>query len=98
MLIINQLDVTQALTMRRAIDVMRETLVALERGQAVQPLRTMMRLPGDHRAFWIMPSYAGAPASLGIKVLTAFPFSSATVCVPTARIWARCRIQHRDGH
>lgn len=78
MLIINQLDVTQALTMRRAIDVMRETLVALERGQAVQPLRTMLRLPGDHRAFWIMPSYAGAPASLGIKVLTAFPGNHGT--------------------
>ena len=72
MLIVNQQEVTQALTMRRAIGAMRETLVALERGTAIQPRRTMMKLPGE-QAFWIMPSYAGAPASLGIKVLTAFP-------------------------
>ena len=73
MLIVNQQEVIHSLTMRRALDVMRETLVALERGQAIQPLRTLMKLPGERGAFWIMPSYAGVPASLGIKVLTAVP-------------------------
>ena len=78
MLIVNQQEVTHALTMRRAIGVMRETLVALEQGQGIQPLRTMMKLPGDRGAFWIMPSYAGAPASLGVKVLTAFSGNAGT--------------------
>ncbi|MEO8622664.1 MAG: ornithine cyclodeaminase family protein [bacterium] len=77
-LIVNQQEVTQALTMRRAIGVMRETLVALEQGQAIQPLRMMMKLPADGAAFWIMPSYAGAPATLGVKVLTAFSGNAGT--------------------
>jgi alanine dehydrogenase len=78
MLIVDHDDVTRALTMRHAIDVMRETLVALERGQSLQPLRTMMKLPGERGAFWIMPSLAGDPASLGVKVLTAFPGNTGT--------------------
>ncbi|MEP7001412.1 MAG: ornithine cyclodeaminase family protein [bacterium] len=78
MLIVNQQEVTQALTMHRAIGVMRETLVALEQGQAIQPLRMMMRLPGHRGGFWIMPSYAGAPATLGVKVLTAFSGNAGT--------------------
>jgi ornithine cyclodeaminase len=78
MLIADHQDVTRALTMRRAIDVMHETLLALERGQALQPLRTMMKVPGDRGAFWIMPSFAGAPASLGIKVITAYPGNAGT--------------------
>ena len=73
MRIVNQREATQALTMGRAIDVMRETLVALDRGHALLPPRTMMKLPRNRDALWIMPSYAGTPASLGIKLLTAFP-------------------------
>ena len=79
MLIVNKREATQALTMRRAIGVMRETLVALDAGEALQPPRTMMKLPGHRDAFWIMPSYAGVPASLGVKVLTAFPGNLGTV-------------------
>ena len=78
MLIVNRLEVARALTMHRAIGVMRETLVALDRGHALQPLRTTITLPGDRGAFFSMPSYAGTPASLGIKVLTAVPGNHGT--------------------
>ena len=50
MRIVNQREATQALTMGRAIDVMRETLVALDRGHALLPPRTMMTLPRNRDA------------------------------------------------
>ena len=76
MLVIDHQDATRAFTMRRALDVMRETLVALDRGEGLQPLRTMMRLPNDGDAFWIMPSHVSG--TLGVKVLTAFSGNAGT--------------------
>ena len=76
MLVIDHLEATRALSMRRAIDVMRDTLVALERDVAQQPPRTMMRLPGGRDAFWVMPSQVNG--TLGVKVLTAFPGNAGT--------------------
>ena len=78
MLIINHRDVEQVFTMPIAIDVMREALLSLERGDAVQPARTAMTLPGDRGIFWIMPAVGGTPASLGLKALTAYPCNHGT--------------------
>lgn len=78
MLIINHQDVERVLTMPTAIDVMRDTLLSLERGDAVQPMRTAMPLPADRGIFWIMPAVAGTPASLGLKALTAYPGNHGT--------------------
>ena len=78
MLIINHRDVEQVFTMPIAIDVMREALLSLERGDAVQPARIAMTLPGDRGIFWIMPAVGGTPASLGLKALTAYPCNHGT--------------------
>ncbi len=73
MLIINHRAVEQVFAMPVAIDVMREALLSLDRGDAVQPMRTAMALPHDRGIFWIMPAVGGTPASLGLKALTACP-------------------------
>ena len=79
MLIINHQDVDRVFTMPIAIDVMRDALLSLERGDAVQPMRMAMPLPADRGIFWIMPAVAGTPASLGLKALTAYPGNHGTV-------------------
>ncbi|CAN5918642.1 ornithine cyclodeaminase family protein [soil metagenome] len=78
MLIIDHRAVEQVFTMPIAIDVMRDALLSLERGDALQPMRTAMTLPGDRDMFWIMPAVAGTPASLGLKALTAYPGNHGT--------------------
>ena len=72
MLIVDQQDVQRTFGMPAAIDVMRRALIALDRGEALQPLRSSFSLPVDGAMCWLMPAYAGSPASLGVKVLTAF--------------------------
>ena len=79
MRIVNGKEVTLALPMRRAVDVMGSALIALERGESLQPPRTLMRLPGQGDAAWIMPGFAGDPASFGIKVLTVVPGNAGTL-------------------
>ena len=78
MLVITQQDVRRTLGMPAAIDAMRHALVALESGEAVQPDRTSFRLPVAENVCWLMPAYVGSPASLGVKVLTAFPGNAGT--------------------
>lgn len=66
------------LPMGRCIDLMEHTLTALSRGEAVQPLRTILRVPGKG-AFGVMPAILGAPpTALGVKVLTVFPGNHGT--------------------
>ena len=79
MRIVNGREVALALPMRRAVDVMRTALVALERGEALQPARTLIRMPGPGEAAWIMPGFAAEPASFGVKVLTVIPGNAGTV-------------------
>ncbi len=70
-LILSQDDVRRLLTMRECIDLMAETLATLARGEAVQPLRNMMRVP-DAGILGMMPAYLAPDKALGIKVLTVF--------------------------
>lgn len=72
MLIVNQQELTRALAMPLAIDVMRETLVALDQDQVLQPLRRHLMMPDKRGVLVMMPSYVGPSSSLGIKVITAF--------------------------
>ena len=78
MLIIPHQVVEQVFTMSTAIDVMRDALLLLERGDAVQPMRMAMPVPGDRGTFWIMPGLVGTPATLGLKALTAYPGNHGT--------------------
>ncbi len=72
-LIANQREVTQLLPMAECIAVMSETLQALDSGQALLPLRTMMLLPDGENLMGLMPSYLANIQSLGVKVIAAFP-------------------------
>ena len=54
---------------------MAEALAALARGEAVQPLRSVVRPAGGAGLLGIMPGHLGAPppGALGLKVVTVFP-------------------------
>lgn len=64
--------------MRECIDVMAAALSALTRGDAILPLRQVLRLPDGKSAFAVMPAYLGQPRSVGAKVITVFPDNHGT--------------------
>jgi len=66
-------QVDRLLPMPECISLMEAALVALSRGDAQVPLRTVMPLPGRHDVLALMPASAGAPAALGAKIITVFP-------------------------
>ena len=76
-LVIGHDVVTDLLTMPACMPVMRETLIALSRGDGHQPLRTKVAPPGLDGFLGLMPGYigGGAPA-LGIKMLGIYPGNS----------------------
>ena len=77
-LIVNQNEVRRLLPMRECMDVMTATLSALARGEAIQPLRTVMRLPEKVGALGVMPSFLANIESMGLKVISVFPGNHGT--------------------
>ena len=77
-LILSQADITRLLPMRPCIDVMADALSALARGDAILPLRQVLRLPDGKNAFAVMPAYVGSPPAIGAKVITVFPDNHGT--------------------
>ena len=71
-------DVTRLLPMPRCIEVMADVLGALARGEAIQPLRTVIRLPGGRGAFAAMPAQTSHPDAFGLKVITVYPGNEGT--------------------
>jgi ornithine cyclodeaminase len=65
-------QVTEILDMQTCIQLMRETLSALSRGEAIQVLRTAMRLEGRN-VLGVMPSALLAKNVVGTKVITIVP-------------------------
>jgi len=78
MLILTQADVERLLPMRDCIEIMSSTLATLARGDAVLPLRTVIRIPQTRDAFGVMPAYLGAPKTIGAKIVTVFPGNHGT--------------------
>jgi ornithine cyclodeaminase/alanine dehydrogenase-like protein (mu-crystallin family) len=72
-LIVNHEEVAQLLPMEECMDAMAEALSALARGEALMPLRTVMRLPEGIGGLAAMPSYLGGVDAIGIKVISVFP-------------------------
>ncbi len=72
MLIINQDEIPSLLPMDECMAAMAEALTTLSRGDAILPLRSIVRLPRTGGVFAMMPGYLGTPESLGIKVITVF--------------------------
>ncbi len=76
MLILNQADIRELLSMRDCIGVMEDALSGLARGEAMLPLRSIIRLPDQKSFFAMMP--AVATAGIGVKVLTVYPGNHGT--------------------
>ena len=76
--ILNGAEVSRLLDMATCIDGMRKVLMALGRGQAIQPLRTVLRLPRERGAFAVMPAQVDDPDAFGLKVITVFPGNEGT--------------------
>ena len=77
-LFLNERDVHDQFEMRLAIPLMREALTTLARGDAVLPLRSMVRLPDGSGILGLMPGYLGAPQSFGLKVVSVMPGNHGT--------------------
>lgn len=75
-LLVPHQEVDRLLPMPECIDLMGETLASLSRGEALLPLRTVIRLSGGRNAFATMPAVLGR--SIGAKVITVFPDNEGT--------------------
>jgi len=74
LLVLGHDEVTELLPVGVCIDLMREALTGLARGDGHQPLRTIMMVPGLSGFLGLMPGYLGGGRSaLGIKLLGIFP-------------------------
>jgi ornithine cyclodeaminase/alanine dehydrogenase-like protein (mu-crystallin family) len=76
-LVLNGEQVAQLMPMSECIKVMRDALAALARGEALVPLRTVMRVPGVSGFLGLMPGYIaplkGQEGALGLKAVSVFP-------------------------
>jgi ornithine cyclodeaminase len=77
-LIISQSEVRELLSMSACIEVVREALAGLARGEGIQPLRPIMWLPERVGALGMMPGYLGSIDTMGIKTVTVFPGNAGT--------------------
>jgi len=76
--VLTQADVHELLPMQECVEVMQEALVTLARGDAVLPLRSMVRLPDGSGLLGLMPAYLGAPRVMGLKVVSVMPGNHGT--------------------
>jgi len=73
-LILNEHEVEQLLTMRECIGVMEKALAALARGEVHNPLRHAIRSPGANGLLGLMPAFRGGDTPLyGLKEVCVFP-------------------------
>ncbi len=66
-------DVRSILTMDSAIELMREAMALVGRGETVQPLRSALWLPDKRGLLGLMPGYIARPERLGVKAISVFP-------------------------
>ena len=78
LVVLDRHDVSRLLPMHECVDVMAGALASVARGNAILPLRPMIRLPDSPNIFALMPAYLGEPKSVGVKVLTVFPVNHGT--------------------
>jgi ornithine cyclodeaminase/alanine dehydrogenase-like protein (mu-crystallin family) len=64
--------------MQTCIDVLRGALATFSKGDAVQPLRSLLRLPDGSGVLGLMPAYLGEPKSFGLKVVSVMPGNAGT--------------------
>lgn len=71
-LVLNHTEVEQLFPMSEAVRVMETALAALARGEAVQPLRTIMATCTGEGLLAVMPAHSASPPALGLKAVTVF--------------------------
>lgn len=71
MKIVEAAEARERLDMKTCIGLMREAFIALEDGTAMQPLRSVNKIPHGN-SFGFMPAYLGDDDYFGAKVITAF--------------------------
>lgn len=71
-LILSARDVRDLLPMSACMDVMRHTLLALAEGNAVQPLRAVLRAPDNTGALGVMPGWLPGIGMMGLKDVSVF--------------------------
>ncbi len=71
-LVLDASDVRRLLPMETCIDLMADALATLGRGEAVNPLRQVLRLPGGSGILGVMPGSMAAPEVFGLKVISVF--------------------------
>ena len=80
-LVVSQAEVAALLPMAACMEAMAEVLQALSRGDAVLPLRQVLRLPDGRGAFAVMPAVLGREANdtaLAVKAITVLPANHGT--------------------
>jgi ornithine cyclodeaminase len=77
-LFVNEAGVKELLPMESCIQLMRDALTAFARGDAVLPLRSLLRLPDGSGILGLMPGYLGQPRSFGLKVVSVMPGNHGT--------------------
>jgi len=76
--VLDEHDVLQLLPMGECIDVMAEALASLARGEVHNPLRFVVRPPGEASLLGLMPAHRGGESKLwGLKTVAIFPGNSA---------------------
>ena len=76
--ILDEHDVRRLLPMDECIDVMADALAALARGEVHNPLRFVVRPPGEASLMGLMPAHRGGDSPLyALKAIAIFPGNSA---------------------
>ncbi len=78
MLVIGRDEVRSLLRMGACIDVMAQALEGLGRGEAENPLRTLLWAPDRRGLLGMMPAYLGDPGAIGMKTVTVYPGNHGT--------------------
>jgi ornithine cyclodeaminase len=77
-LFVNEPGVHELLPMEDCIPLMRAALMSLSSGDAVMPLRSLVRLPDGSGLLGLMPGYLGEPRAFGLKVVSVMPGNHGT--------------------
>ena len=66
-------DITQALSMSEAIEIVKNAFLQLSNKQAQSPVRTALKLKNAGEAALMMPAFLRETQALGAKIVTVFP-------------------------